>query len=105
VNRSFTITATVNILASDSSFLLTTCYGPADDGRKEDFLDEMRLIKPLNEIAWMMLGDFNLIYQASDKNNLNLNRRLMGKFRRALDDCELIETALQNRRYTWSNER
>jgi hypothetical protein len=29
----------------------------------------------------------------------------MEKFRRALDECELMEIALQNRRYTWSNER
>jgi hypothetical protein len=46
-----------------------------------------------------------LIYEARDKNNLNLNRRLMGQFRRSLDKWELIDFALQNRRYTWSNER
>jgi endonuclease/exonuclease/phosphatase family metal-dependent hydrolase len=51
------------------------------------------------------MGDFNLIYKASDKNNLNLNRRLMGKFRAALDACELMELCLQNRKFTWSNER
>jgi hypothetical protein len=51
------------------------------------------------------MGDFNLIYEAHDKNNLNLNRRLMGQFRRTLDDYELLEFALQNSRYTWSNER
>jgi hypothetical protein len=28
----------------------------------------------------------------------------MGQFRRTLDICELSEFALQNRRYTWSNE-
>jgi hypothetical protein len=49
--------------------------------------------------------DFNLVYKASDKNSLNLNRRLMGKFRAALHDCELMEIKLQNRRFTWSNER
>ena len=53
----------------------------------------------------MIIGDFNLIYQAADKSNLNLNRRMMGKFRRTLDNCELMEIALQNRKYTWSNER
>jgi hypothetical protein len=51
------------------------------------------------------MGDFNLIYKADDKNNLNLNRRLMGRFRAALDECELLEICLQNRKYTWSNER
>jgi hypothetical protein len=84
---------------------LTTCYGLADDVRKDEFLAKLQTIRPPHPIAWMIAGDFNLIYQASDKNNLNLNRRLMGKFRRTLDDCELMEIALQNRRYTWSNER
>uniref|UniRef100_A0A453CXW1 Endonuclease/exonuclease/phosphatase domain-containing protein n=1 Tax=Aegilops tauschii subsp. strangulata TaxID=200361 RepID=A0A453CXW1_AEGTS len=40
---------------------------------------------------WLALGDFNLIYEARDKNNLNLNRRLMGKFRAALNRAELFE--------------
>jgi len=105
VNRAFTISAMIQLLSSNSPFLLTTCYGPSDDNRKEEFLDELRSIKPTRQLPWVIVGDFNLIYQASDKNNLNLNRRLMGKFRRALDDCELMEIALQNRRYTCSNER
>ncbi|EHK62708.1 hypothetical protein M3S_E07 [Sorghum bicolor] len=29
----------------------------------------------------------------------------MGRFRKTLDDCELMELSLQNRRFTWSNER
>jgi exonuclease III len=105
VNRSFTISAMVQVSSNSTSFLLTTCYGPSDDSRKDDFLDELKTIKPVPNVPWLIIGDFNLIYQASDKNNLNLNRRLMGKFRRALDECELMEISLQNRRYTWSNER
>jgi hypothetical protein len=30
----------------------------------------------------MLCGDFNLIYQAADKNNGRLSRRMMGRFRR-----------------------
>ena len=59
---------------------MTTCYGPTDDGRKDEFLAELMAIKPPATIQWIIVGDFNLIYQASDKNNLNLNRRMMGKF-------------------------
>lgn len=103
--RQFSATALVRVMLTGASFSLTTCYGPADDGRKEDFLHEMLSIKPAAGTPWLILGDFNLIYQASDKNNLNLNRRLMGKFRAALDNCELLEICLQNHRFTWSNER
>jgi hypothetical protein len=36
-----------------------------------------------------VLGDFNLILQAADKSNHNLNRRLMGAFRDLIRDLEL----------------
>ena len=51
------------------------------------------------------MGDFNLIYQARDKNNRNLNLRRMRQFRAAFSLCELREIHLQNRKFTWSNER
>jgi hypothetical protein len=105
VNRDFTISAMIKAASSNTQFLMTTCYGPADDARKDNFLAELNATKPVAGLPWIILGDFNLIYQAGDKNNLNLNRRLMGRFRRALDNCELMEIALHNRKYTWSNER
>jgi hypothetical protein len=52
-----------------------------------------------------MLGDFNLIYQAEDKNNSNLNCRLMGSFKDAIDDLRLKEIKLNGRSFTWSNEQ
>ena len=54
---------------------------------------------------WICLGDFNLICVARDKNNGNINRAHMRKFRKALDASELFELRLLNRRYTWSNGR
>jgi hypothetical protein len=49
------------------------------------------------------LGDFNLITKASDKNNLNINRRLIGKFRAARDFLALKDIRMDGRRFTWSN--
>ena len=56
-------------------------------------------------MRWLITGDFNLIYRAADKNNMNLSPRLMRHFREALDECDLSEISLQNRKFTWSNER
>jgi len=53
---------------------------------------------------WLLLGDFNLILQASDKSNDNLNRRLMGEFRSTINFLELKELNLRGRKYTWSND-
>jgi hypothetical protein len=80
-------------------------YGPTEDVDKVDFLNELSSVAPVSQMQWIVLGDFNMIYEARDKSNLNLSRQLMGRFRRALDRCKLFELALQNHKYTWSNDR
>ncbi|WVZ52504.1 hypothetical protein U9M48_003557 [Paspalum notatum var. saurae] len=53
----------------------------------------------------LLRRDFNLIYQAADKNNNNLNRALMGRFRHFLDDMQIKEVPLLGQKFTWSNEQ
>ncbi|XP_073361955.1 uncharacterized protein [Aegilops tauschii subsp. strangulata] len=101
----FSITASVSQLHTNTSFWLTTVYDPADEARKDEFLDEMIRIRPPQGEPWLINGDFNIIYEARDKSNHNLNRRVMGRFRDAIDRASLREIKCQNRRFTWSNER
>jgi hypothetical protein len=101
----FLISANISIRACGTTFKLTTVYGPTDHAEKEAFLNETIAAKPSDDSKWLIIGDFNLIYKAEDKNNSNLNFRLMGLFRRALTTCQLKELKLQNRKFTWSNER
>jgi exonuclease III len=54
---------------------------------------------------WMMVGDFNLICRAEDKNNSNYNQALSGRFWRVIDDLALKEVPLQGRKFTWSNQQ
>ena len=99
------ISADVCIRACGTTFKLTNVYGPTVDAEKRAFLDEAIACAPTFDVKWLIIGDFNLIYQASDKSNSNLNFRLMGQFRQALNACQLKEVKLQNRKFTWSNER
>jgi len=69
------------------------------------FLQELRDVHALCSGPWIVAGDFNFIYQAEDKNNTNLDRAMMGRFRRFLDEVEVKEIPLLRRKYTWSNER
>jgi exonuclease III len=86
------LSADVSIKSCGTVFKITTVYGPSSDADKESFLQEATAEMPADPHAkWLILGDFNLIYQACDKNNGNLNLRLMGKFRHALKSCELKE--------------
>jgi len=68
------------------------------------FLQELRSIRNCIPEKWLVIGDFNLILQAQDKSNTNLNRRMMGAFRSVLDELEMREISLQERRFTWSND-
>ena len=99
------ISADVLVRACGTTFKLTTVYGPSTDSEKRAFLDEAIAAAPTDDSKWLIIGDFNLIYQAADKNNDNLNLRLMGQFRHAINTCQLKEISLLNRKYTWSNER
>jgi len=105
IKKDFSISMHIKLKWMQTPFLLTTVYGPSEDSLKPHFMDELLSLKPQTDYPWLYVGDFNLICDAADKNNLNINRRLMGAFRRALDQSNLIELTLQNRRYTWSNKR
>ena len=96
----FSLSATVTIRDSGTMFLLTSVYGPSQRMQKVAFLQHNRAIKPPPGINWLLLGDFNFIYTARDKNDTNLNLRLMRQFRAALDYCKLKEIHMQNRKFT-----
>jgi hypothetical protein len=105
VIKDHSLSMNVTVREANTEFFMTVVYGPSDDLSKPSFLQELQSLKPVDSTAWLVLGDFNMIYRVSDKNNLNLNRRLMGTFRNTLNICELFEFNLQNRKFTWSTER
>jgi endonuclease/exonuclease/phosphatase family metal-dependent hydrolase len=96
--------AQISLLGSGESWWLKHLR-PQTDGERIQFLDELRAIRSACTGTWMVCGDFNIIYQARDKNNHRLNRRMMGRFRRFIDDMEFIDLHLKGRLDTWSSER
>lgn len=84
---------------------ITVVYGPQPDEAKIAFLQELCDIRMDCTGPWMICGDFNLIYRDEDKNNGSVNRRMMGRFQRTLNDLALKEVYLKGRCYTWSNEQ
>jgi exonuclease III len=93
---------------SQKNINLISVYGPQSDGEKRDFLQQLhdRITDDLPpSTATILAGDFNLIVQASDKNNRNLNRRNMAAFRGFINNLQLKDLYMHGRRYTWSNEQ
>jgi hypothetical protein len=103
----FSLSADVSLInaAQNGSFKLTTVYGPTDRALKDQFFAELVALKPTPGVRWLVPGDFNQIRRARDKNKGNVDRSRLMRFRDALQTCELTEVHLQNRRFTWSNER
>lgn len=101
----YTVSADVIMRADNTTWTITGVYGPQDNHDKEEFLEEIKQLKARSKSEWMILGDFNLIYKAEDKNNNRLNRHLMTCFKDTLDEVQLMEVDLRGRSYTWSNEQ
>jgi exonuclease III len=72
-------------------------YGPQEDADKIAFLQELCDLRLECPGPWMICGDFNLIYRDEDKNNDHLDRRMMGRFRRCINDLALKEVYLNGR--------
>lgn len=102
--RVFSVTAMVRRKTDNSVWTITGVYGPQSDSDKLLFLDEIRSVRQHVMASWVILGDFNLIYRACDKNNARVNHRLMNRFRWILDELELKELHLHGRQFTWSSE-
>ena len=88
-----------------SLFLACIKEGPQSAGDKILFLEELLVVGQLAVGAWCVVGDFNLLASEGDKNNGNVNRRLINKFRQTIDVLELREVYQFRRRYTWSSEQ
>jgi hypothetical protein len=84
---------------------VTCVYGPQSNSDKMLFLQELRDIRAACFGPWLIAGDFNLIYRASDKNNSNLDRAMMGRFRKLIEDLSLKEIPLYRRKYMGSNQQ
>jgi hypothetical protein len=100
----FAITGEVHS-AGHGAWWLTVVYGPQSTPEKIQFLQELSERRSLCPGAWLVIGDYNMILRASEKNNENLDRANMRRFRDFVNDQELKECYMHGRLFTWSNER
>ena len=89
----------------NQTWWITVVYGPQTDADKIQFLQQLTERRSLCPGPWLLLGDFNMILHAAEKNNDNLNRRMMARFRDFVNGRELKEIYLHGRQFTWSNGR
>ena len=100
----FVLTARVSSLNSEP-WWISVVYGPQCREEKVEFLRQIVERRTLTPGAWLAIGDFNMIMRASEKNNNNLDRGMMTRFRNMVHQLELKELYMHGRLYTWSNGR
>lgn len=100
-----TYSVTVVVKRGDFTFMCTGVYGPQDDASKRIFLNELRSIRAMNDYAWILMGDFNLLRSELDTTSQVTNIGTMQDFNNFIDEAGLFETPLQGRTFTWSNKR
>jgi hypothetical protein len=67
---------------------------------KNIFIRELKQLKQSALPQWLVMGDFNLICNDSDKSFGNLDRTMMHRFRKALNHMEVKEIHLAGRKFT-----
>lgn len=90
---------------SNSSWWLTSVYGPQEDAEKVVFLEELEAIRDACPGPWALTGDFNLILNEADKSNHQIDRANLRRFRQCVANLHLPDLHLHGRCFTWSNER
>lgn len=99
------VSATLTMLADNTQWTITGVYGPQSDNDKLLFMQEISNLKQHMLQAWLILGDFNLIYRVQDKNNRRVNLMLLNNFRTTIDNLLLAPLELKGRKYTWCNDQ
>jgi hypothetical protein len=93
------------MLEENITWCLTGVYGPQADQEKIAFLQEISDLRQHMRAAWLIIGDFNLIYRAEDKNNDRVNIRMLNRFKNTIDNLQLAPLELKGRRFTWCNDQ
>jgi hypothetical protein len=90
---------------SKFKFEVIGVYGPADHACSPQFLVDLEDKVQRSAFPVVVLGDFNLIRGAQDKNNSNINWPLVNAFNDTIARLALREVARSGARFTWSNRQ
>jgi hypothetical protein len=80
-------------------------YGSCVHEEKRSFVDWPSNIQMPDDCDWLLIGDFNLIRNPSDRNMPGGNISEMLWFNEALNSLGIIEILIHGRKFTWTNKQ
>jgi len=103
--KPYSITCALSCNLSNLDINVTNTYGPSNHTESPGYLQFICELPPLIAGPWLLLGDFNLVRQPSDKNNGQINFTLANAFNETIESICVSEIHLSDRLYTWSNQQ
>jgi hypothetical protein len=106
-NELFTFHVSIIIPNRLDSFVwqLVVIYGTAYADQKMDFITELHDIMDNNSLPILFGGDFNLVRNAKEKSNANVNAQWVFLFNDWVNKWNLVELKTANRLFTWTNNQ
>jgi endonuclease/exonuclease/phosphatase family metal-dependent hydrolase len=101
----FFLSASLFLRETNFKFEFIGVYGPADHTRSHQLLADLESKVAACQFPVDVLGDFNLIRGAQDKNKSNINWPLVNAFNDTIARFVLREVARSGAHYTWSNRQ
>ncbi|KAG2622330.1 hypothetical protein PVAP13_3NG329201 [Panicum virgatum] len=103
--RAYSLTTCFNLCANGDPLTLTNVYAPTKHDEKQAFFSEMLDVASSISGPWIILGDFNLVCDPSEKNSTSFDGQEAQCFNDLIHNLALIEIPLVDRAYTWNNKR
>lgn len=85
------------------TWVCTSVYGPNARHLKQGFWREIMSCQPGRGLPWVICGDFNSIFDPSDKLHGNINCEDIRLAQALLSDLQLTEPPSFGKRFTWTN--
>lgn len=95
----------VRLLADGFECEIINVYGPVQDDKKMDFLEEINSKIQSSQKPLLVGGDFNLVRKISEKSCGLVDHRFMDAFNEMIDVVELRELFRGGCKYTWTNKQ
>jgi hypothetical protein len=86
-------------------WVLTNVYDPCTLEGMQIFLDWIRHIHMPDDVDWLVVGDFNLIRNPTNRNKPGGDVNDMLLFNEAINAQGWVEIPLHGRKFTWSNKQ
>lgn len=103
--QQYTLTMILQDKTSLEKWMYTIVYAPIDRNLKEEFWSELKIARDYTSLPWLVSGDFNAIRYRTEKSGLPFVCRLSREFNSFIQNADLNEFSLPDRKYTWTNGR